>query len=80
MIREARMVDMKRATSRRAAIDEKLAKELAAYKGRWVALHNGRVVASGASAREAAQAALGKKVTDPLLFRVTAHPERLRVF
>ncbi len=73
------MVDMKRATSRRPAIDEKLSKELTAYKGQWVALHNGQVVASGASAREAAEAALRGGVTDPLLFRVAAHPERLRV-
>ena len=63
--------------SKRPAIDKKLAEELTHYKGQWVAVHNGHVVASGKSASEAVQAALKKQVTDPLVFRVTAHPERL---
>jgi len=62
---------------KRPVIDKKLAEELAHHKGRWVAVYNGHVVASGASASEVVQAALKKQVTDPLVFRVTAHPERL---
>ena len=62
---------------KRPAIDEKLAKELALHKGQWVAVQEGRVVASGASAREALQAALSKGITDPIIFRVASHAERL---
>ncbi len=58
-------------------ISEELAEELVSYKGKWVAVHNNHVVASGRSAKEALDAAVAKGVTDPLIFRVTAHPERL---
>jgi Family of unknown function (DUF5678) len=60
-------------------IDEKLARELEDYKGRWVAVNKGKVVASGDSATEAVEAALAAGVTDPLVFRVSAHPERLNL-
>jgi hypothetical protein len=65
------------ATQRPQVIDEELAKELEAYKGKWVAVHGGKVIAAGDSATEAVQAALEVGVTDPLVFRVSAHPERL---
>jgi sirohydrochlorin ferrochelatase len=64
-------------TQKPPLIDERLAEELTRYKGQWVAVHNGHVVASGGSANEALQAARQAGVTDPLIFRVTAHPERL---
>ena len=61
------------------AIDKKLAKELLRFKGKWVAVDRGKVVASGESANEAKQEALKVGVTDPIIFRVTAHPERLNL-
>ena len=67
-------------TQRPPVIDKKLAKELERFKGLWVAVDGGRVVASGASADEVRQAALKVGVTDPLIFRATAHPERLNLF
>lgn len=60
-------------------IDEKLSEELQRFKGKWVAVDRGKVVASGESAIEAKQEALKVNVTDPLIFRVTAHPERLNL-
>ena len=66
-------------SKKRPAIDERLAKELERYKGQWVAIQGGHVVASGASATEAKKAAEIKGVTDPLVFRVSAHLKRLRV-
>jgi hypothetical protein len=65
------------ATQRPQVIDEELAKQLEGYKGLWVAVDKGKVVASGDSATEAVQAALAVGVTDPLVFRVSTHPERL---
>lgn len=64
-------------TQKPPLIDERLAQELVRYKGLWVAVHNGHVVASGRSAKQVLQAALEAGVTDPLVFRVSAHPERL---
>ena len=66
-------------SKRPQVIDEELAKELSAYKGKWVAVDRGRVVASGDSATEAVEAAQKVGVTDPLVFRVSAHPERLNL-
>lgn len=60
-------------------IDEQLARQLEGYRGRWVAVDKGKVVASGDSAAEAVEAALAVSVTDPLVFRVSAHPERLNL-
>jgi hypothetical protein len=67
---------------RRPPIDEKLAAQLRDYKGQWVAVSPDRneVVASGKSAKEALDAAVKGGVTDPLIFRVSAHPERLNLF
>jgi Family of unknown function (DUF5678) len=60
-------------------IDAELARQLENYLGRWVAVYEGRVVASGSSAMEAVEAALKEGVTDPLVFRVSAHPDRLNL-
>ncbi len=60
-------------------IDAELARQLENYLGRWVAVYEGRVVASGNSAMEAVEAALKEGVTDPLVFRVSAHPDRLNL-
>lgn len=60
-------------------IDTELARQLENYLGRWVAVFEGRVVASGNSAKEAVDAALEEGVTDPLVFRVSAHPDRLNL-
>jgi hypothetical protein len=54
-------------------IDAALARELEQYKGLWVAIHQGHVVASGGSAVEARQRARAHSVTDPILFRVPAY-------
>jgi uncharacterized protein DUF5678 len=66
-------------TRRPQEIDAGLARQLEDYKGRWVAVDKGVVVASGNSAREAIEAAAAVHVTDPLVFRVSAHPERLNL-
>jgi hypothetical protein len=60
-------------------IDAELARQLENYLGRWVAVYEGKVVASGNSASEAVEAALKEGVTDPLVFRVSAHPDRLNL-
>ncbi|HVS27525.1 MAG TPA: DUF5678 domain-containing protein [Burkholderiales bacterium] len=62
------------------AINKELAKELERFKGKWVAVALGHVVGSGTSADKAKQAALKNGETDPLIFRVSAHPERLNLF
>lgn len=59
------------------AIDDQLSEELEKYKGRWVAVFNKQIVASGDSAVEVTKTALEKGITDPLVFRVPSHPERI---
>lgn len=61
-------------------IDAELAAELEEHKGRWVAVHDGRLCGVGDSAREVLTAADAVGVSDPLVFRVRAHPERLAFF
>jgi hypothetical protein len=61
----------------RPVIPETLAAELRELLGRWVAVFEDRIVASGDTAKEVTEAALRAGVTDPLVFRVPAHPERL---
>ena len=63
-----------------AVIDKKLSEELQKYKGKWVAVDKNKVVGSGDTALEAKEAAAKVGVTDPIIFRVTAHPERLNLF
>lgn len=68
-------------TNKPPAIDKDLARELANYKGRWVAVDEIKkaVVGFGASAAEAVAAALARGVTDPLVFRVPIHARRVRI-
>lgn len=58
---------------------KELAKELANYKGLWVAIDGQRVVAVSNSADEVVEQAHQQGVGDPLLFRVPEHPERIRI-
>ena len=60
-------------------IDEALAHQLESYRGKWVAVYNGAIVASGNSAKEVVARALSAGVTDPLVFRVSAHANRLNL-
>ena len=59
------------------AIPDELSKELEQHKGRWVAVDNKRLIAVGDSVAEVTEKALKKHVTDPLVFRVPLHPERI---
>jgi len=67
-------------TPKHPIIDPPLAAELEGYKGRWVAVDQGRVVSAGDSATEVLARALEHSVTDPLIFRVPEHPGRLNFF
>lgn len=62
-----------------AVIDPLLASRLEPHKGRWVAIDEstGDVVGVGDSAADVQRLALAHHVTDPLIFRVPTHPERL---
>lgn len=62
---------------RQPVIDETLARELERYRGRWVALHERKVVAEGDSPADVLRKARQQHVTDPTIYRVPAHPERL---
>ncbi len=58
-------------------IDRRLAKELdEQYRGRWVGIEDGRVVASGDSVIEVLDRARERGFPDPLVHRVPLHPER----
>jgi hypothetical protein len=57
-------------------IDRRLAEELDLYRGLWVAIENGHVVASGDSVIEVLERARERSFPDPLIFRVPLHPER----
>src|SRR5437773_1494411 len=61
-------------------IDAALATELLNYKGRWVAIDEGHVVASGDTLTEAMDAAQARGVPDPLMYRVSVHPGSLRIY
>ncbi len=63
--------------SEEPAISDELSNELEKYKGKWVAVYEDRVVASGDSAVEVTKAAAKRNITDPLVFRVPTHPERI---
>lgn len=66
--------------SQQPVIGAELARELERYKGRWVAVDKGELVADGDSASEAKAAAEGKGHTDPMIFRVPTNPDRLAFF
>ncbi len=61
-------------------IAEELSSQLQRYKGRWVAVDHGEVVADGESAAEVLQLAREGGHADPLVFRVSTAPERLAFF
>lgn len=61
-------------------IDRQLAKELDQYRGRYVAIDDGHVIASGESPTDVLAEARERGYPDPLLHRVPSHPERPRLF
>jgi Family of unknown function (DUF5678) len=58
-------------------IEGPLSRELDHYKGRWVAVYESRIIAVSDSALEAKNQALDQGITDPLLFRVPMHSDRI---
>lgn len=58
-------------------IEAPLADELESHKGRWVAVYQDKVVAVGDSAIEVKEEATRKQITDPLVFRVPTHANRI---
>lgn len=64
----------------RRLIGSKLTDDLEQYKGRWVAIFGGAIVAIGDSAAEVMTEAVRKGVTDPTVLRVPRHPERLAFY
>lgn len=58
-------------------IEGPLANELERHKGRWVAVYQDKVVAVGDSAIEVKGEATRKHITDPLVFRVPTHANRI---
>jgi hypothetical protein len=61
-------------------IDRRLAEELTQYRGRWVAIEDGHVIAAGDSLSEALERARERSYSDPLTFHVPMHPERPFLF
>ena len=61
-------------------IEGALADDLTKHKGQWVAVLGDAIIASGATATEVKEAALERGVTDPLVFRVPLHPNRIAFF
>ncbi len=57
-------------------IDRRLAEELDGYRGLWVAIEDGHVVASGDSVVEILDRARERGYPDPLVYHVPRHPER----
>lgn len=64
----------------RPVVERDLARELQKYKGRWVALFAGAIVAVGDSAADVVSQALRKGVTDPMVVRVPHDPDRLAYY
>jgi len=58
-------------------IEDHLAEELEGHKGRWVAVYQDQIVAVGDSAVEVKEEATRKHITDPLVFRVPTHANRI---
>lgn len=57
-------------------IDRRLAQELEHYRGQWVAIEDGRVVAAGDSLSEALARARERSYPDPLTYHVPTHSGR----
>lgn len=49
------------------------------HRGRWVAIHEDRIVAVGGSPTEVHEQAVSQGIDDPLLFQVPRQPERARI-
>ena len=64
----------------RQPVSDQLASELERHKGRWVAIFQNRLVATGDSVEEVIRLAQEQHVTDPTVFRVPAHPDRAYLF
>jgi prevent-host-death family protein len=62
--------------TRPPVIDRQLAEELEQYPGRWVAIDNGHVIASGDSLSDALARAREQSIADPLTFRVPMRQRR----
>jgi hypothetical protein len=58
-------------------IEGPLAEELEGHKGRWVAVYQDKIVAVGDSAVGVKDEASRKQITDPLVFRVPTHANRI---
>jgi hypothetical protein len=56
-------------------IDASLAEELDAYRGRWVAIDDGHVIAA-ADLLDVLALARERPVPDPLVYQVPSHPRR----
>lgn len=63
--------------TREPVIEQHVADELDRYRGKWVALDDDRIVGAGDSVVDALNAARREGVTDPVVFRVPVHPDRL---
>jgi hypothetical protein len=61
------------------ALSAKLSAQLDRYRGRWVAVDNNQIIAEAESAQEVVRLAKQKGSTDPIVFRVPLHPERLNI-
>lgn len=61
-------------------VPEELARELEAYKGRWVAVFQGKLVGVADSASGAQVEALKRGITDPIVFRVPSQAIGLASF
>jgi hypothetical protein len=61
-------------------IEGPLSDELEKHKGKWVAIFEDRIVAVSDSAVDVAEEARRQGVTDPLVFRVPLHPNRVAFF
>lgn len=57
-------------------ISRRLAEELDQYRGLWVAIEDGHVVAAGDSVVEVLECAREQGYGDPLVHRVPVHPDR----
>jgi Family of unknown function (DUF5678) len=58
-------------------IEQALAEELEQHRGQWVAIYQERIVGVSDSAMGVKEEALRNGITDPLVFRVPLHPDRL---
>lgn len=67
------------ATIEEPAISRQLSAQLDRHRGRWVAVDDNRIIAEAGSAQEVVRLANERGCTDPIVFRVPLHPERLNI-